>query len=236
MRTAFCLNMPESPDQDDFITPLPKDFGKLLTIGENIIPETLDQLMEHKTVREKNSELAKKLESLKRKHAKEQVRAQSANGSIDGEKNKAKLFTRKLVKRLSRKNIFSSDSSSSTLTSVETPECEGVDGALRGLSRSQSERLLNICKEHVLEERDLQEKYHDIVFEIVGKLMETSQAKQLSNLEGIFNKESLHTLHVLQEMRQRDVSNFIIISYLFIILIHFFNLFIYLFNLCVLML
>ncbi|KAK0094870.1 hypothetical protein PV326_009715 [Microctonus aethiopoides] len=209
MRTTFCLNMPESPDQDDFITPLPKDFGKLLTIGENIIPETLDQLMEHKTVREKNLELAKKLESLKRKHAKEQVRAQSANGSIDGEKNKAKLFTRKLIKRLSRKNIFSSDSSSSTLTSVETPECEDVDGSLRGLPRSQSERLLNICKEHVLEERDLQEKYHDIVFEIVGKLMETSQSKQLSNLEGIFNKESSHTLHVLQEMRQRDVKRLV---------------------------
>ncbi|KAK0178807.1 hypothetical protein PV327_007657 [Microctonus hyperodae] len=206
MRSAFCLNMPESPDQDDFITPLGKDFGKMTKIGENIIPETLDQLMEYKAAREKNSELAKKLELLRRKHAKEQVRAQSANGSIDGEKNKAKSFTRKLVKRLSRKNIFSSDSSSSTLKSVETPESEGVDDALRELPRSQSERLLNICKEHVLEERDLQEKYHDIVFETVQKIMETSQSKQLSNLEGIYDKETAHVLRVLQDMRQRDVK------------------------------
>lgn len=44
----------------------------------------------------------------------------------------------------------------------EGSECEGESGGIK-LPRSQSERLLAINKEHVAQERELREKYHDLV-------------------------------------------------------------------------
>lgn len=44
----------------------------------------------------------------------------------------------------------------------EGSECEG-DAVTMRLPRSQSERLLAINREHVAQERELREKYHDLV-------------------------------------------------------------------------
>ena len=46
-----------------------------------------------------------------------------------------------------------------TLENVETEE----DSNLAKLSRTQSERLLSIAKEHCLKEKELKEHYHDVV-------------------------------------------------------------------------
>lgn len=61
------------------------------------------------------------------------------------------------------------DSSSETVAPAPMPtevsegsECEGDAVAMR-LPRSQSERLLAINREHVAQERELREKYHDLV-------------------------------------------------------------------------
>lgn len=44
----------------------------------------------------------------------------------------------------------------------EGSECEGESVALR-LPRSQSERLLAAYREHIIQERELKEKYHELV-------------------------------------------------------------------------
>jgi len=62
--------------------------------------------MENKLVKEKKMELEKKLESLRKKHEKEKMRAQSQKSSFDGEKHRSKFYmSNKLVKRLSSKNM-----------------------------------------------------------------------------------------------------------------------------------
>lgn len=176
--------------------------------------------MNNKIVREKKSELEKKLESLRRKQEKEKLRVQSAKGSLDGEKQKSKFYSSKLVKRLSSKNIFSSESTFSSMTLAETSECpevenrEGVDGTLRGIPRSQSERLLAVCKEHVLQERELQEKYHESVFAMVEKVMKTSQSNQLKTLRVLLERETAMAMRKLQTIRHGEVR---------IGTIHFFN-------------
>ena len=55
-----------------------------------------------------------------------------------------------------------SEVGSAITTTTDGSEAEG-DSNKGGLPRSQSERLLAVCKDHVNQERQLQEKYHDLV-------------------------------------------------------------------------
>ncbi|XP_014607192.1 PREDICTED: 1-phosphatidylinositol 4,5-bisphosphate phosphodiesterase classes I and II isoform X2 [Polistes canadensis] len=179
--------------------------------SEEIVAESLEKFMENKLVKEKKMELEKKLESLRKKHEKEKMRVQSQKSSLDGEKHKSKFcMSHKLVKRLSSRNIFSSDVGLSNLVLAETSECsemenrEGVEG--RGLPRSQSERLLAVCKVHVQQERELQEKYHESVFATVEKVMRASQSNQLKTLKVLQDKETADVMRKLQASRHGEVK------------------------------
>ncbi|XP_076672330.1 phospholipase C at 21C isoform X2 [Andrena cerasifolii] len=181
--------------------------------GDEIVAESLEKLMENKLVREKKLELEKKLESLRKKHEKEKMRMQSQKGSLDGEKHKSKFYvSHKLVKRLSSRNIFSSEVGLSTLALAETSECtdlenrEGNGGAPKGLPRSQSERLLAVCKAHVQQERELQEKYYEGLFVTVEKVMKNSQSTQLKTLRVLLERETADVMRKLQATRHGEVK------------------------------
>jgi hypothetical protein len=45
----------------------------------------------------------------------------------------------------------------------ECSECESDASKAAGLPRSQSERLLSLCKDYINHERELREKYHALV-------------------------------------------------------------------------
>ncbi|XP_018349687.1 PREDICTED: 1-phosphatidylinositol 4,5-bisphosphate phosphodiesterase classes I and II isoform X4 [Trachymyrmex septentrionalis] len=182
-------------------------------ISDEIVAESLEKLMENKLVREKKMELEKKLESLRKKHEKEKMRLQSQKASIDGEKHRSKFYmSNRLVKRLSSKTIFSSEVGLSTLTMPETSECpedtenrEGIEGT-RGLPRSQSERFLAVCKAHVQQERELQEKYYENLFATVEKVMRASQSNQLKMLQVLLDRETADVKRKLQATRQGEVK------------------------------
>ncbi|KAG5312251.1 PIP1 phosphodiesterase, partial [Acromyrmex insinuator] len=183
-------------------------------ISDEIVAENLEKLMENKLVKEKKMELEKKLESLRKKHEKEKMRLQSQKASIDGEKHRSKFYmSNRLVKRLSSKTIsFSSEVGLSTLTVPETSECpedtenrEGIEGT-RGLPRSQSERFLAVCKAHVQQERELQEKYYENLFATVEKVMRASQSNQLKMLQVLLDRETADVKRKLQATRQGEVK------------------------------
>ncbi|XP_034173659.1 phospholipase C at 21C isoform X1 [Osmia lignaria lignaria] len=180
---------------------------------DEVVAESLEKLMENKLVREKKMELEKKLESLRKKHEKEKLRVQSQKSSLDGEKHKSKFYmSHKLVKRLSSRNIFSSEVGLSTLALAETSECtdlenrEGNGGAPKGLPRSQSERFLAVCKAHVQQERELQEKYYESLFTTVEKVMKTSQSNQLKTLRVLLERETADVMRKLQATRHGEVK------------------------------
>ncbi|XP_006621952.1 1-phosphatidylinositol 4,5-bisphosphate phosphodiesterase classes I and II isoform X1 [Apis dorsata] len=182
-------------------------------MSDEIVAESLEKLMENKLVREKKIELEKKLESLRKKHEKEKLRMQTQKGSIDGEKHKSKFYvSHKLVKRLSSRNIFSSEVGLSTLALAETSECtdienrEGNGGTPKGLPRSQSERLLAVCKAHVQQERELQEKYYENLFATLEKVMKTSQSNQLKTLRVLLERETADVMRKLQATRHGEVK------------------------------
>ncbi|XP_074102173.1 phospholipase C at 21C isoform X2 [Cotesia typhae] len=211
------LEVPDTPDVEDGVVSSTvsvvdvtsnKNASVIVSIGDGISAEPLEKLMTNKLVLEKKGEFEKKFESLRRKHEKERLRLQSAKGSVDGEKHKSKFYNNKLVKRLSTKNIFSTDVGLSSVTLAETSECqeEGVEGAVKGLPRSQSERLLNIFKEHLDQEKELQDKYHDIVYTMVEKVMKTSQSNQMKTLKVLLEREISSAMRRLQKLRHLEVK------------------------------
>ncbi|XP_034950474.1 1-phosphatidylinositol 4,5-bisphosphate phosphodiesterase classes I and II isoform X2 [Chelonus insularis] len=185
-------------------------------IGDGIEAEPLEKFMNDKIVKKKQMKLDKELETLRRKHEEKKMRVQSAKGSSDGEKRKIKFSPSQLVKRLSNRNIFSSDVGLSNITPTESSvlsdsECpkenrDGVESTVRGIPRSQSERYLAVCKQQLQEVRALREKYNEIVFAEAEKLMNKSQENQMKTLRELLDTETNNVMCKLQTMRYGELK------------------------------
>ncbi|CAH0561313.1 unnamed protein product [Brassicogethes aeneus] len=178
---------------------------------EEIIAEPLEKILDNKVVKEKKLELDKKLENLRKKHEKKKMTLHSQKSGDFSEK-RSKLINMKLVKRLSRTNIvsgvFSTESpSAEPLTSVaDGPETSGSDGERPVLPRSHSERLLAINKEFVSQEKELREKYHEVIYNLAEKVMKTSQCNQMKALKDQFEKETTDLMRKLQADHREEVK------------------------------
>ncbi|XP_057656050.1 1-phosphatidylinositol 4,5-bisphosphate phosphodiesterase classes I and II [Diorhabda carinulata] len=178
---------------------------------EELVAESLDRLLENKLVKEKKLELEKKLENLRRKHEKKKM-SLSSQKSTDFLEKKSKLANMKLVKRLSSKNIVSAvfyteSTSAEPLTSVtDGPENSGAEGEKPSIPRSHSERLLAVNKEFVTQEKELREKYHDVIYNVAEKVMKTSQSNQLKLLKEQFEKETSELMRKLQADHREEVK------------------------------
>lgn len=166
-------------------------------IEMDISAETLEKILENKLVREKRLEMEKKLESLRKKHDKEKLRVTShKSGDLTDGIRKSKFYMgNKLVKRLSSKNIdvpMQIPPCPMDLTEVSDVECStttggsvgvvGIAGDKPPVTRSQSERLLMVCREYSASYREIQEKYHEAIYSTADKLLRTSQTNQMKQL------------------------------------------------------
>jgi len=91
----------------------------------------------------------------------------------------------------------------------ESSECDtdNSTSSMPRMSRSQSERLLAIGKEHVVQERDLREKYHEIVFSSLEKVMRSSQSNQMKMLRVLLDKETAEVMKKLQDRRRHEMKS-----------------------------
>ncbi|XP_004536250.1 1-phosphatidylinositol 4,5-bisphosphate phosphodiesterase classes I and II isoform X2 [Ceratitis capitata] len=177
--------------------------------------EPLDKILDHKMVREKRSEMEKKLESLRKKHDKEKIKIATQKSSpMDGNKKPMFNIASKLKKRLSNKSLD---------TGVEVPACmpdigdlndEYVDGATSSggespalVTRSQQDRMLTSCREYSTQYRDIQEKYHEIIYALADKVLRNSQANQMKQLKASLDRVTSEVMHQLQEARRTEVKN-----------------------------
>nr|XP_036222649.1 1-phosphatidylinositol 4,5-bisphosphate phosphodiesterase classes I and II isoform X2 [Bactrocera oleae] len=177
--------------------------------------EPLDKILDNKLVREKRFELEKKLESLRKKHDKEKIKiAMQKSSPMDGNKKPMFNIASKLKKRLSNKSLD---------TGVEVPPCfpdigdlneDCVDGATSSggespalVTRSQQERLLASCRDYSTQYRDIQEKYHEIIYALADKVLRNSQANQMKQLKASLDRVTSEVMHQLQEARRTEVKN-----------------------------
>ncbi|XP_046389160.1 1-phosphatidylinositol 4,5-bisphosphate phosphodiesterase classes I and II [Ischnura elegans] len=180
-------------------------------VSQELVAEPLEKLMENKLVKEKKAEMEKKLESLRRKHEKEKLKVQTQRASQDSERTKPKFYmSHKLVKRLSSKNMEVAPTMGiAPEATSESSECEG-DGVggprFPGLPRSHSERILALFKEHVSQEKEVKEKYHEAIFSTLEKVMRASQVNQIKTLHVLLERETSEVMRKLQSMRREEVK------------------------------
>ncbi|CAH1993480.1 unnamed protein product [Acanthoscelides obtectus] len=181
---------------------------------EELIAEPLERILDNKLVREKRTELDKKLEALRKKHEKKKMSVTTQKSSDFSEK-RSRLVNMKLVKRLSSKNIVSSvfyteSPSAEPLTSMtdSQPLCEGPPTAAPpvGIPRSTSERLLAINREFVHQEKELREKYHEMIYNAAEKVLRASQNNQLKMLKEQFEKDTSELMKKLQADHREEVK------------------------------
>ncbi|KAF2905741.1 hypothetical protein ILUMI_00434 [Ignelater luminosus] len=180
---------------------------------EEMVAEPLDKILENKLVKEKKAELDKKLESLRKKHEKKKITLQSQKSTGEAGEKISKLINMKLVKRLSSKSIvtgvFSTESpSAEPLTSV----ADGLESSSSAeverptLPRSTSERLLAANRDFVAQEKELREKYHEVIYGIAEKVMRTSQTNQFKSLKTQLERETSDLMRRLQADRREEVK------------------------------
>ena len=74
-------------------------------------------------------------------------------------------------------------------------------------SRTQLERLLNSCRDYSAQCRDIQERYHEIIYSTADKVMRTSQASQMKQLKTSLDRVANEVMHQLREARRSEVKN-----------------------------
>ncbi|XP_022903409.1 1-phosphatidylinositol 4,5-bisphosphate phosphodiesterase classes I and II [Onthophagus taurus] len=183
-------------------------------IEEVIVAEPIEKIMENKLVKEKRLECEKKVESMRKKYEKEKKKVTSfhsqKSGELSGEKKS--FINIKLVKKLSKPNItstFSTESpSSEPLTRVidQQESCTTTEPDKPLIPRSQSERLLAIHKDYLAKERDLRERYHEIIYSAADKVLKQSQANQTKQLKARYDRDTFETMRRLQLKRREEVK------------------------------
>ncbi|XP_049867996.1 1-phosphatidylinositol 4,5-bisphosphate phosphodiesterase classes I and II-like isoform X2 [Pectinophora gossypiella] len=167
----------ESKDQPDNITNGNSD---------EHLAKTLDNLLSSKVVREKRSELARKLDALRRKY--------------DKDKRPASKFyvSNKLVKRLSSKNIVVAVRTvkEGAITRNRSPVGEASSGGTEETSNNEIAHL----------ERELRLRYHHAIYAAIEKQLRNDQHHQMKTLTDLLEGEKKEILNRLANSRKEDVK------------------------------
>lgn len=90
---------------------------------------------------------------------------------------------------------------------AETTDSSGGGGERSGLPRSQSERLIPVCRDFSNTYQELQEKYHEIIYSTAEKVLRNSQANQMKQLKTCLEKETSDVMRQLNVMRRSEVKS-----------------------------
>lgn len=85
-------------------------------------------------------------------------------------------------------------------------ESAETDSGERSVTRTQSERLIPVCRDFSNTYQELQEKYHEIIYSTAEKVLRTSQANQMKQLKTILEKETGDVMRQLNIMRRNEVK------------------------------
>lgn len=75
------------------------------------------------------------------------------------------------------------------------------------MTRSQSERLISVCREFSSAYQEIQEKYHEVIYGTAEKVMRNSQTSQMKQLKTMLEKETSDVMRQLNVVRRDEVKN-----------------------------
>lgn len=88
---------------------------------------------------------------------------------------------------------------------TETTEGDGTERPA-GVTRSQSERLIPVCRDFSTAYQELQEKYHEAIYSTADKVLRASQANQMKQLKTCLEKETGDVMRHLNLARRSEVK------------------------------
>lgn len=148
----------------------------------NLTPESLERILEHKSVREKQAERDSKLEQLRKKRRKDMGKLQE---KLLRTPSKPKNPLGIIKKKFSTPNLESPPSASSS--------------PLDEVKKGQCEKKLSCERSYLLLERELSEKYLDNIFQQAEKVLGKSQSSQLKSLENLHSQEAGEVMKRLEQ-------------------------------------
>ena len=83
---------------------------------------------------------------------------------------------------------------------IPIPPCASLN------SDDSNERLLNVCREHASNYRELLEKYYESMFSIAEDVTRKSQDRQMQQLKKLMEKETSEVMRQLQHSRKSEVK------------------------------
>lgn len=173
-------------------TPLGPQTSKLLNE-----PERLEKLWTHKSVREKKVELEKSLEKLKKKYEKER---QTLEQQQQKKKSQLQKSHSKLVKKISSGKATDTVGLVKGEGSQEIGTIhEELDTRLQELEKTHQASLSELGQALIINEKKLQEKYHEPIFTALEKVMRMSQSAQLKALQNLHDKQVDEIKHGTEE-------------------------------------
>lgn len=88
---------------------------------------------------------------------------------------------------------------------TDLTESTETDCGERSVARSQSERLIPVCREFSTNCQELLRKYHEIIYSTSEKVLNTSQESQKKQLKTCLEKETSDVMRQLTIMRRNEV-------------------------------
>ena len=150
------------------------------------VAASVEEILEHKSVKEKYSELELKLKELRKKKDKELIKIQASVEKLTRtpskpNKNPLNRIGAGIKKKFSTANL---DSSASQTNSEDSEaKCET-------LKRSHVEKEFNCEKNYIILEKELKEKYFDSIYNCSEKVMLKSQSSQMNSLKNLHDHEA----------------------------------------------
>lgn len=143
--------------------------------ANKMVADPLEKIFEDKQVRKKRDALEKELKTLKKNHDKDKIKvtSQKSGDLSDGIKKSKFGMGNKLVKRFSSKNMAD--------MSIRIPPCPTE--ADTEDNNVHAEKLKQICREHASSYREVVEKYHEVIYNLVEDLLKQSQENQMKQLK-----------------------------------------------------
>ena len=161
--------------------------------NKQIIPASVDEILEQRPVKDKYTELEQKLEQLRKKRNKELTKIQEGKLTRAPSKPKNPLNKKSLNKFA---KIFSKANLDPATSSSACPDDQ--DAKCENLRKLNSEKEI-ICEKNYLQlETELKEKYYESIFSCAEKLMSKSQSSQLKSLEILHNTEASDVMKRLE--------------------------------------
>jgi len=197
---------PQRTDSNKSLPTKPEENASNSLENKDLTPETIQNILEHKSVKEKMAERNGKVDQLRKKKEKELIKLQASKSSAEDKLTRApskpknplnKRSLNKIIKKFSTANLDSNPASQSP---------EDVEARRETLKRTHCEKELTCEKNFLLLEKELKEKYLDSIFSCAEKVMNKSQSSQLKSLENLHNHEASEVMKRI-EMESKVEEN-----------------------------